>query len=303
MHIPDGFLSPPVWATLDAISLPAVGWMAHRAQRDTEESRVPLLGMMGAFVFAAQMINFPVGLGTSGHLVGGALMAMVLGPSAATVVLTAILVVQAFVFQDGGVMSLGANIFNMAIVGVFAGYLPYRLWGALPAWRRAAIFAGGALSVLVSACLALSQLAISGVPLRRWLPVSLALFLVSAILEGAITVAALGAIERLNAAWVRRPAGGAGSRLAGLAAVSAMLLVAGGVLMASAAPDGIQKLAAQVGISAHAPAWLHAPLADYEWQGIDSPWMRKASAGFTGMVLLYGACLLTGRFLTRQRST
>ena len=302
MHIPDGFLSPPVWATLDAVSLPAVGWMAHRAQKDTEESRVPLLGMMGAFVFAAQMINFPVGLGTSGHLVGGALMAMVLGPSAATVVLTAILVVQAFVFQDGGVMALGANIFNMAIAGVLAGYVPYRLWGAVPAWRTAAIFAGGALSVLVSACLALSQLAISGVPLGRWLPVSLALFLVSAILEGAITVAALGAIERLNNAWVHRPAG-AGSRLAGMAAVAGVLLIAGGILMASAAPDGIQKLAAQAGISVHAPAWLHAPLADYEWQGVGSPWMRKVSAGFTGMVLLYGACLATGRFLTRQRST
>jgi hypothetical protein len=82
-----------------------------------------------------------------------------------------------------------------------------------------------------------------------------------------------------------------------------MLLIAGGILMASAAPDGIQKLAAQAGIAAHAPIWLHAPLADYEWQGMHSPWLRKVSAGFTGMVLLYGACLLTGRFLTRQRST
>jgi cobalt/nickel transport system permease protein len=306
MHIPDGFLSPPVWATLDAVSLPAVGWMAHRAQKDTEESIVPLLGVMGAFVFAAQMINFPVGLGTSGHLVGGALLAMVLGPAAAVVVMTAILVIQAFVFQDGGVMALGANIFNMALVGVFAGYLPYRLWGAAPAWRKAAIFTGGVLSVLASACLALAQLAVSGVPLRRWLPVSLALFLVSAILEGAITVAALGAIERLNSSWVtketRRPAG-LGSRLVGVASVAAVLLVVGGVLLASAAPDGIQKLAAQIGISAHAPAWLHAPLADYEWQGMHSPWMRKASAGFTGMALLYGACLMTGRFLSRQRSS
>lgn len=299
MHIPDGFLSPPVWATLDALSLPAVGWMAHRAQKDTEESTVPLLGVMGAFVFAAQMINFPVGLGTSGHLVGAALLAMVLGPAAAAVVMTAILVVQAFVFQDGGVMALGANIFNMAIVGVFAGYLPYRL--AAPAWRKTAIFAGGALSVLVSASLALAQLAISGVPLARWLPVSLALFLVSAILEGAITVAAVGAIERLNSNWIRRPAG-AGSPLAGLLAVSAALLLGAGILLASASPDGIVKLAAQAGVSAHSPAWLHAPLADYEWQGLHSAWLRKASAGFTGMALLYGACLVTGRFLARQRS-
>ena len=117
MHIPDGFLSPAVWAPLDAAAIPAVGWIAHRAQKDTDERNIPLMGVMGAFVFAAQMINFPVGLGTSGHLVGGALLAIVLGPAAASVVLTSILVIQAFVFQDGGIMALGPNILNMAIVG------------------------------------------------------------------------------------------------------------------------------------------------------------------------------------------
>src|SRR5437016_1982259 len=128
MHIPDGFLRPPVWATLDAVALPAVGVLARRAQRDPDTSRIPLLGVMGAFVFAAQMINFPVGLGTSGHLVGGALLAILLGPAPAAIVLTAILVIQAFVFQDGGILALGANICNMAIAGVAAGYLPYRFW-------------------------------------------------------------------------------------------------------------------------------------------------------------------------------
>src|SRR6185312_2539730 len=151
MHIPDGFLSTPVWATLDVVSAPAVAWVARRAQRETQHNRIPLLGVMGAFVFAAQMINFPVGPGTSGHLVGGALLAIALGPSAAAMVMTAILSVQALVFQDGGIMALGANVFNMAIAGVLAGYLPYRLWGAR--WRSGAIFAGGVLSVLVSACL------------------------------------------------------------------------------------------------------------------------------------------------------
>src|SRR5262252_4132244 len=126
MHIPDGFLSPSVWAPLDVAALPAVAWVARRARLDTEDRSIPLMGVMGAFVFAAQMINFPVGLGTSGHLVGGALLSIALGPAAASVVMTAILVVQAFVFQDGGIMALGANVFNMAIVGVLAGYLPYR---------------------------------------------------------------------------------------------------------------------------------------------------------------------------------
>src|SRR5258708_8894985 len=149
MHIPDGFLSTPVWAALDAVSLPAVGILARRAQRDADTSRIPLLGVMGAFVFAAQMINFPVGLGTSGHLVGGALLAVVLGPAAAAVVMTAILAIQAFVFQDGGIVVLGANIFNIALAAVLAGYLPHRLWGA--GRPSPALFAGRAFTLLLNA--------------------------------------------------------------------------------------------------------------------------------------------------------
>jgi cobalt/nickel transport system permease protein len=309
MHIPDGFLSPPVWATLDVVSLPAVAYVAKRAQRESERNelgdrQIPLLGVMGAFVFAAQMINFPVGLGTSGHLVGGALMAIVLGPSAACVVMTAILAMQAFVFQDGGIMALGANVMNMAIVGVLAGYLPYRMWGS--AWRRTAIFTGGALSVLASACMALSQLALSGVPIRgRILWVSVGLFVISALTEGAITLAAVQAIERLNPRlFERRSEVRAGSLVLGAVAIAAVLLVAVGVLVASTAPDGIQTLAGQLGISTHVPTWLHGPLADYEWKAFKSDWSRKASAGFTGMALLFGVCMLTGRLVgkTRQRS-
>src|ERR1700744_5969679 len=106
VHIPDGFLGTPVWATLDVASAGAVAIAAKRAHRETEYRNVPLLGVMGAFVFAAQMINFPVGLGTSGHLVGGALLAMALEPGAAMIVMTAILAVQGFVFQDGGIVVL-----------------------------------------------------------------------------------------------------------------------------------------------------------------------------------------------------
>src|SRR5438552_1283921 len=138
MHIPDNFLSTPVWAALDVASVPAVALMVKRAGRQVDEARIPLLGGMGAFVFAAQMINFPVGIGTSGHLVGAALLACTLGVAPAALVMTAIVAIQAFVFQDGGILALGANVFNMAIAGVLAGYLPYKLWGATH--RRRAIF-------------------------------------------------------------------------------------------------------------------------------------------------------------------
>src|SRR5256885_14072707 len=162
MHIPDGFLSTPVWSALDLAAIPAAGYVVKRAQGQFEETRLPLLGVMGAFVFAAQMINFPVGGATSGHLVGSALLSYTLGPAAASVVMIAILAIQSLVFQDGGILALGANIFNMAVVGVVGGYLPFHLWGAGRA-RKTAIFMGGVFSVLVGALLAISELLLSGI--------------------------------------------------------------------------------------------------------------------------------------------
>lgn len=280
MHIPDGFLSTPVWATLDVVSAPAVAWVARRAQRDTQDHRIPLLGVMGAFVFAAQMVNFPVGPGTSGHLVGGALLTVVLGPAAASLVLTAILVLQALIFQDGGVLALGANVFNMALAGVAAAYLSYRLRGR--GSRSGAIFAAGALSVMTSACLALGQLLISGVPMPGGvLWASLGLFLVSALMEGAITVAAVRAIERLNPQWVAGPRPVSSRPLAGVG-LAALLLVVVGTLIASAAPDGIQRLTGQ---------------------GLESAaWSQRTMGGLGGLALIFTLCYLGGKLITRRRS-
>lgn len=157
--------------------------------------------------------------------------------------------------------------------------------------------------MVASACMALSQLGLSGVPIHgRVLWVSLGLFVVSAATEGLITLAAVQAIERLNPGlFQKRAQTRSGSLLIGTVAIAAVLLVAVGILVASTAPDGIQALAAQFGISSQAPGWLHGPLADYEWKGLNSEWARKASAGFTGLALLYGVCLLTGRLVGRTR--
>ncbi len=301
MHIPDGFLSTPVWATLDVLSIPGVGFMARKAQRELDHSRIPLLGVMGAFVFAAQMINFPVGIGTSGHLVGAALLAFTLGPAAASVVMTAILAIQALVFQDGGVLALGANICNMAMLGVLAGYLPFHLWGR-GRFRTLSVFLGGVLSVLAGATLAVAQLLSSGVPMRgSVLGISFALFLVSALIEGAITLAVFQAIESLNPQWVRRPTASAGMALGMVAAVAVFLAVVG-VLFASRAPDGLAKLAENLGISSRARALINAPFADYQTAVFQSSWLRKASAGLAGLVLIYGVCVLFGRLVSRRRS-
>jgi cobalt/nickel transport system permease protein len=282
VHIPDGFLSTPVWTALDGAALPAVALVVRRAQRTFEDGRIPLLGVMGAFVFAAQMINFPVVGGTSSHLVGGALLAFTLGPAAASVVMAAILAIQALVFQDGGVLALGANVMNMAIAGVLAGYLPFSLCGG-GRWRRFAIFAGGALSVLVSALLALAELRISRVPMpAAALGLSVAVFLVSALLEGAITLAVIQALEKIQPNFVRRPAG-ARSFALGSVSVAAVLLAMVGVVFASTDPDGIERL-------------THYEVA------VQTPWLTKAAAGLGGLVLIYMACLAIGRLVARRRS-
>jgi cobalt/nickel transport system permease protein len=277
MHIPDGFLSGPVWLGLDAFTLPAIGYVARRAQRDVEETRVPLLGVMGAFVFAAQMINFPIGAGTSAHLVGGALLAVLLGPAAAAVVMTAILAIQAFVFQDGGVLALGANVANMALAGVLAGYLPYQFLGG-GRFRKPAIFLGGALSVLVSAGLALAELSASRVAIPvSMLALSAGLFAINAVAEGAITVAAVSGIEALSPGLLRKRQP-ARDWAPGMLAITAVLLATVGVLFASASPDAIQKLT-QPGAG-------------------EAMWIERVF----GVAVAFLACFLAGRAFTRRRA-
>ena len=300
MHIPDGFLSTPVWATLDASAVPAVSYLARRAQRGSDDGKAPLLGVMGAFVFAAQMINFPVVAGTSSHLLGAALLAYTLGPAAASVVMTAILAIQALVFQDGGVLALGANTINMAIAGVLVGYLPYYLWGG-GSRRRLAMFLGGALSALAAAALALAELLVSGVPITKsMMGVSAAVFFVAAVLEGAITLTVIEAMERIQPNFVRKPRQGRPGALAAVAVV-ALLLAASGFLFTSAAPDGIQKLGRETGVVSHARALFSTPFKDYQAAFLQAGWQRKAFAGLAGLGAVYAACAGIGRAVARKR--
>jgi cobalt/nickel transport system permease protein len=299
MHIPDGFLSTPVWAALNMAAAPAAGLLARRARNGFDERRLPLLGVMGAFVFAAQMINFPVGGATSGHLVGSALLAYTLGPAAASVVMMAILAIQSLVFQDGGILALGANILNMAVAGVIVGYLPFHFFGA-GRFRKAAIFLGGALSVLVTASLAVAELRVSGIPMSGvTLGVSFSFFGIAALIEGVITLAVFQAIEGMNPRFVRQPTSDRRLALA-LVALAAVTLAGAGVLVASPYPDGLESLAGSLGIAERAQALMSAPLAGYQAGFLKSEWMRKAAAGFAGLVLIYGACFALGRMFRRR---
>lgn len=301
MHIPDGFLSTPVWLSLAAVSAVSVGALAPKAQRETEEARLPLLGVMGAFVFAAQMINFPLGMGTSGHLVGGTLLASTLGPAAAALVMSAILGIQALVFQDGGVLALGANVFNMALAGVFAGYLPLALWGDRR-YRSAAVACGGLLSVCVSGALALAELIISGVRVPTallWL--SVLLFLINGLAEAVITVAVVRALARLNVAWVRGPALGARRAPAALGAAAVVLSMAG-VMVASQYPDVLESFADRAGLAARAKALFETPFADYQASWFGESWWAKVVAGLLGVALIYALLVGVTRMAGRRRS-
>jgi cobalt/nickel transport system permease protein len=167
MHIPDGFLNTATSVGAWAISAGGVTYAVRRVSKELQERQVPLIGVTAAFIFAAQMINFPVAGGTSGHLLGGALAAILLGPWAGMLVLTSVLTVQALLFQDGGLLALGANILNMAIIGVLVGWVVYRGFGRLLRKGRSetaiSSFAAAWTSVVIAAVAAALELAISGV--------------------------------------------------------------------------------------------------------------------------------------------
>lgn len=125
MHLPDGFLTPHIWIPVWLASFGGLSYCLRKTALALKDRMIPLMGVMSAFIFAAQMINFPVAGGTSGHLLGGVLAAVLLGPYAAAVVISVVLMVQCLIFQDGGLTALGANIFNMSFAGAMGGYVIY----------------------------------------------------------------------------------------------------------------------------------------------------------------------------------
>lgn len=122
MHIPDGFIDPKTSAAFAAASVAGVAYALNGAKRQLSEKSAPLAGLTAVYVFAVQMLNFPVAAGTSGHLLGGVLAAVLVGPFAASLAITVVLIIQGFLFADGGLSAIGLNIFNIAILGVWVGY-------------------------------------------------------------------------------------------------------------------------------------------------------------------------------------
>lgn len=224
LHIPDGFLNLPVIAVTWVLAIALIAISLNRVQTEYQEKAVPLMGVCAAFIFAAQMINFPIPGGTSGHLLGGTLAGALLGPWAGTLVMTVVFIVQAVVFQDGGLTVLGANIFNMGLIGTFAGYYLYKaIRFAIGRNKISGMAVGSAVaawaSVMIAAIVCAIQLAISGtVPLAVAIGAMATWHVLIGIGEAAITVVALVFIWRTRPDMFYDPPRRAATRREGLGA-------------------------------------------------------------------------------------
>ncbi len=251
MHMADALISPGVGATMWAATVATTAYCARKVREEADDRKVPLMGVLGAFVFAAQMINFTIpGTGSSGHLGGGLLLALLLGPHAAFLTIASVLVVQALFFADGGLLALGANIFNLGVFPCFVAYpLVFRpLAGRDPGPGRltwASVVAAvvglqlGAFGVVVETVVS----GITDLPFGKFVVLMQPIHLAIGIVEGLVTAAVVNFARKAEPGLLEghaaRASAGYRKLLAGLAVAA---LVVGGALswFASAYPDGLE---------------------------------------------------------------
>lgn len=296
MHIPDGFLSTLVAAFLWTVTIGVVGYALKRANQDLGERQVPLMGVLAAAIFAGQMLNFTVVGGTSGHLMGAALATIILGPWAAILVMTTVVGVQALLFQDGGLLVLGANIFNMGIVGVAVSYTVYRTMQKI-SQQKWMVFAGGFAaawtSIFVAALATALELAFSGIsPANVAVPAMAGIHALIGIGEGLITLGALAFLyaARRDLLHLGEPAPARGGVVWASGLVIALVLAIASP-WASAFPDGLEWVAAQKGFlnTARGPAFKIFP--DYLIPGISNDALATIAAGILGTLVVFGIAL------------
>lgn len=302
MHIPDGFIRDPlVWGGCGLVSALVLAIAARRTQAELSERATLLPAMTGAFLFAAQMFNFPVAGGTSGHLIGGVLACMLLGGWSGMLVTAFVLIVQCLLFQDGGITALGANILNMAVVGGGLGFSLYSLSARLvrsPKLRL--MFLGGAafVSVMMSATLAALEIGLSGVvPPATALSAMGLVHLPIALAEGVITASVVSALHRLRPELLQ----GFDQKviptqvwLTGGAVIATIALLAVG--FASSHPDGLERVAETLGFSSRAFAALPAPFPDYQTNEGDSYLLRALVSG-VGLVAVGSVLYALNRWI------
>ncbi|HEY6072252.1 MAG TPA: energy-coupling factor ABC transporter permease [Anaerolineales bacterium] len=302
MHLPDGFLSLGISILCWIVTAILVGIAISRTQRSLGERQVPLMGIMAAFIFAAQMINFPVAGGTSGHLLGGTLAAIMLGPWAGMLVMTAVIAVQGLLFQDGGLLVMGANILNMGLLTVIVGYGLYRaLLGRDRRLQLVTIGVAAWLSVITGALLTSLELWLSGTSrLELVVPAMLGVHAIIGLGEALITVAAVAFILRTRPDLLSAgSASASGSRFWIPAGILVALFVVVLSPMASIHPDGLNRVAMDLGFI-HTTQSGSGPFSGYTFPLIASTSLSKIAAGGLGVLVVLVAGLLIGRMLSRK---
>lgn len=293
MHIPDGFLSGVVSILLWIVSAIGVAYALKRVSKDLGERQAPFMGVLAAAIFAGQMLNFTVAGGTSGHLLGATIATILLGPWAAVLVLTSVVSIQALIFQDGGLLALGANIFNMGVVGVAVAYMAYRTVQKLAGQRPWGIFVGGFiaawLSIEIAALSCALELALSGTsPANIAIPAMGGIHALIGIGEGLITIGALAFLYSTRRDLLKigetQPVG---SKL--VWAVGLLIALGLAVLspLASSHPDGLEWVAEQKGFLNIARGPLYQIIPDYVVPGISNGALATILAGIVGTFIVF----------------
>lgn len=306
LHIPDGFLNLVVSLVFWALTIAAVGIAISKTNKALGEKQVPLMGIMAAFIFAAQMLNFPVAGGTSGHFLGGALAAIVLGPWAGILVMTAVIAVQGLLFQDGGLLAMGANIFNMGILTAIIGFGLYRMVSASAnkTLKLAVVGVAAWLSTLAAALLTSLQLWISGTSsLQIVMPAMLGVHILIGIGEALITVAALAFITQtrpdlLEAEKVAEK-GGRGWVVAGVIVSLVAVLLSP---LASGDPDGLERVAEDLGFLKAGMESPYKILPDYTIPFLGETALSTIVAGVVGALVVLGLMMVIGGVLKRRNA-
>ncbi len=305
MHAPDGFLDPRTALVTGLISIVVVGFSLRQARHELKEKAIPLAGITAAFIFAAQMFNFPVAAGTTGHLLGGALAAILLGPSVGTVVVTIVVVVQALVFADGGLTALGYNVLNMAIVTSYGGFAAFRLLRRLFPRTGGGVIGSTGLAAWASVVMAAIAFSIewlfgasAPVPFNQVFAAMVGVHLLIGIGEGLISALAVGAVLAARPDLVYGARDLDRAQLAEGRAVKTRTFLLGGLMVALVFaavvsqfavgdPDGLQAVAESQGFaeSAAEPALDGSIFANYATEGISNQTVSLAVAGIVGTLV------------------
>lgn len=308
MHIPDGFLNVAVSIVFWILTVIGVGVALWRAGKELDERQVPLMGVLGATIFAGQMLNFSVTGGTSGHLLGAALATILLGPWPAVLVMTSVVSIQALLFQDGGLLVLGANIFNMAIVGVFVAYAVYQTISRLARGKAWGVFVGGFVaawtSIVIASLLAGLQLAFSGTsPANVAVPAMGLIHLLIGLGEGLITLGALAFLYATRRDLLRlAPAGAVEGHSRAVWIGGLIIAIALAILspLASSHPDGLEWVAEEKGFLDTAQGAPYEIIPDYVFPGLSNEATATIVAGIVGTLIVFGVALGIAH-LRRQR--